>query len=74
MFTLLSIQQMASTANGSAIRCLIMADNTTDPLPENGGSVSGMQETQTFLPGTVALTPAFNVAMVGNNGEWGAWS
>lgn len=78
MFTLLSIQQTAggTTENptGTAVRCIILADNTTDPLPESGADISGLSLYQSFLPGTVALTPVFNIAMVGNNGEWGAWS
>lgn len=78
MFTLLSIQQVADATpqnvNGRAIRCIILADNTTDPLPATGASVEHMGNSQTFLPGSIAITPVFDVAMVGNNGKWGAWT
>lgn len=77
MFRLISIQQTegatVSNVDGRAIRCIILADNTTDTLPATGEDVDGMGDDQEFLPGSVAITPAFNLAMVGNNGEWGAW-
>lgn len=78
MFTLLSIQQTEDATpqnvNGRAIRCMILADNTTDALPDTGANVEHMGDDQTFMPGSIAITPAFDVAMVGNNGEWGEWS
>lgn len=78
MFQLLSIQQTknATTKNvdGEAIRCVILADNTSDTLPENGQNVDGMGDDQIFMPGSIAVTPSFNLAMVDNNGEWGDWS
>ena len=78
MFRLISIQQTAdaSPANvgGRAIRCIILADNTTDALPSSGSEVVGMRNDQAFLPGTIAITTAFDLAMVGNDGEWGDWS
>lgn len=46
MFTLLSIQQIADAtpqnADGRAIRCLILAYNTTDALPTTGQNVEHM--------------------------------
>lgn len=78
MFQLLSIQQTknATTKNvdGEAIRCVILADNTSDTLPETGKDVKDMGDDQTFLPGSIAVTPSFNLAMVDNNGKWGDWS
>ena len=78
MFTLLSIQQTADATprnvDGRAIRCLILADNTADPLPSTGQNVEHMGDDQAFLPGSIAITTAFDVAMVGNDGEWGTWS
>lgn len=78
MFTLLSIQQTADAtpqnAGGRAIRCLILADNTTDTLPTTGQNVEHMGDDQTFMPGSIAITPAFDVAMFGNDGKWGAWA
>ena len=78
MFTLLSIQQIADAtpqnADGRAIRCLILADNTTDTLPTTGQNVEHMGDGQTFMPGSIAITPDFDVAIVKNNGEWGDWS
>ena len=78
MYTLLSIQQTVDATpqnvGGRAIRCLILADSTTDALPENGQNVNGMGDDQTFLPGSIAITPSFDVAMVGNDGKWGAWA
>ena len=78
MFTLLSIQQIADAtpqnADGRAIRCLILADNTTDTLPATGQNVEHMGDDQTFMPGSIAITPALDVAMVGNDGQRGAWA
>lgn len=78
MFTLQSIQQTEEATpqnvNGRAIRCMILADNTTDALPDTGASVEHMGDDQTFMPGSIAITPAFDVAMVGNDGKWGEWS
>lgn len=78
MFRLISIQQTADASTehvgGRAIRCIILADNTTDALPSSGSEVVGMQDDQVFLPGTIAITTGFDLAMVGNDGEWGDWS
>ena len=78
MFTLLSIQQTADAtpqnADGRAIRCLILADNTTDTLPTTGQNVEHMGDDQTFMSGSIAITPDFDVAIVKNNGEWGDWA
>ena len=78
MFKLLSIQQIQDATpqnvDGRAIRCIILADNTSDTLPENGQNVDGMGDDQTFMPGSIAVTPSFNLAMVNNSGEWGDWS
>lgn len=78
MFTLLSIQQTADATpqnvDGRAIRCLILADNTTDTLPTTGQNVEHMGDDQTFMPGSIAITPDFDVAIVKNNGEWGDWA
>ena len=77
MFRLISVQQVedATPQNvaGRAIRCIILADNTSEPLPTNGEGVTHMGDDQAFLPGSIAITPAFDMAMVGNDGEWGAW-
>lgn len=78
MFRLISVQQIedATPQNvaGRAIRCIILADNTTDALPENGANVENMVPDQHFLPGSIAITPDFDVAIVKNNGEWGDWA
>ena len=78
MFTLLSIQQTADATpqnvDGRAIRCLILADNTTDALPTTGQNVEHMGDDKTFMPGSIAITPDFDVAIVKNNGEWGDWA
>lgn len=77
MFRLLSIQQTIgeSTASpsGQSIRCTILADNTTDALPTSGSDVVGVQPTVLIAPGSVAVTPAGNIAVMGNESEWGAW-
>lgn len=77
MFRLLSIQQTigAYTANpsGKSIRCTILADNTTDPLPTSGEEITGGQYGVLVAPGSVAVTPAGSIAIMGNESEWGAW-
>lgn len=78
MFRVISIQQIANATvdnvDGEAIRCIILADNTSDPLPTNGEGVTHMGDDQAFLPGSIAITPDFDVAIVKNNGEWGDWA
>ena len=78
MFRLISVQQIedATPQNvaGRAIRCIILADNTSDPLPTSGESVTHMGDDQAFLPGSIAITPDFDAAIVKNNGEWGDWA
>lgn len=77
MFRLISIQQtdddLKLNPSERPIRCLILADNTTDPLPEDGTNVDGMYPGQKFMPGSVAITTALDIAVIGNNGEWGDW-
>lgn len=78
MFRVISIQQIVDATvdnvDGEAIRCIMLADNTTDTLPQNGANVENMASDQHFLPGSIAITPDFDVAIVKNNGEWGDWA
>lgn len=78
MFRVISIQQIVNATvdnfDGEAIRCIMLADNTTDALPQNGADVENMAPDQRFLPGSIAITPDFDVAIVKNNGEWGDWA
>lgn len=77
MFKLISIQQVADAtpenSDGRAIRCLILADNTTDTLPTIGSDVDGMGDDQEFLPGSICVAPDFSVCVMQNNGTWGEW-
>ena len=77
MFRLISIQQtdddLKLNPSERPIRCLILADNTTDPLPTDGTSVDGMYTGQKFMSGSVAITTALDIAVVGNNGQCGDW-
>lgn len=76
MVSLLSIQSSkASTTypNGYAVRCTLLADDTSTPLPTTGGGVAGMQEYTEIAPGSVAVTPAGDIAIMDNSGEWGLW-
>lgn len=78
MFRVISIQQIVDATvdnvDGEAIRCIILADNTSDALPVNGVNVENMAPDQRFLPGSIAITPDFDVVIVKNNGEWGDWA
>lgn len=76
MISLLSIQATkASTTypNGYAARCTLLADDTTTPLPTTGEGIIGMSQYTEISPGSVAVTPAGNVAIMDNAGEWGSW-
>lgn len=77
MFRLISIQQTEDNLeidpSKRPVRCTILADNTTDPLPEDGTGVENMHDGQKFMPGSVAITQKAEIAIVGNSGEWGEW-
>lgn len=77
MFRLISIQQTegatVSNVDGRAIRCIILADNTTDTLPATGADVDGMGDDQEFLPGSICVAPDFSICVMQNNGTWGEW-
>ena len=78
MFRLISIQQIVYgnelNPEKHPYRCVILADNTTDALPSDGGGVVGMNSGQKILPGSIAVTPALDVSVMGNDGEWGGWN
>lgn len=77
MFRVLNILQTKGNSvdypSGKGVRCVILADNTTGALPTTGENVDGLKKEQNILPGSVAITTGFNVAIMGNDGEWGEW-
>ncbi len=54
-------------------RCNILADSMEEVLPKVGDEVEGMNQNLTVAPGSVAITPAGDIAIMGNNREWGEW-
>lgn len=77
MFKLVDVYEVdnfiARNPSDRPIRCRIQADNTTDPLPKDGTDVEGMEIGQKILPGSYVYTPNFDIAIMGNDGEWGDW-
>lgn len=76
MFRLISIQQINDgtdqNPSNRPYRCTILSDDTSAP-PVDGTNVEGMHPGQTILPGSVCITPALDIAIMGNDGEWGEW-
>ena len=77
MFRALNILQTKGDSvdypSGKGVRCVILADDTAETLPTTGENVDGLKTEQDILPGSVAITTGFNVAIMGNDGEWGEW-
>lgn len=76
MFRLISIQQINNGTDqdpsNRPYRCTILSDDTSAP-PVDGTNVEGMHPGQTILPGSVCITPALDIAIMGNDGKWGEW-
>ena len=62
---------------GEGILGEFLADSKEDTLPTEiewkraslGDTFKGK-----ILPGSICYTPAYDVCIMGNNGEWGAWN
>lgn len=76
MFRLISIQQINDGTDqdpsNRPYRCTILSDDTSAP-PVDGANVEGMHPGQIILPGSICVTPALDIAIMGNDGEWGEW-
>lgn len=68
-----TIDASVDAPSGEGVRCLIMADNTDEALPTDGGKVDGLKPGQFIDTGSIAVTPFLNIAICGNNREWGEW-
>lgn len=78
MIRLLSVQdrfwtKTSDNPSGNAIRCTLLADTTSEALPATGEGVINMSDETVINPGSVAITPAGDVAIMANNREWGEW-
>lgn len=78
MIRLLSVQDRFYTVtdenpSGDMARCTLLADGTDEPLPLTGEGVADMTDSTSIAPGSVAITPAGDVAIMANNREWGEW-
>ena len=74
MFRLLNISKATSrNSMNQLIRCTILADGTTDPLPLTGEDIEGLMDDTEISYGSVAITPNGDIASMGNDGQWGNW-
>lgn len=77
MFRLISIHQINNGPDNNPsnrpYRCTILADDASASPPVDGGEIDGMLPGQKILPGSVCITPALDIAIMGNDGKWGEW-
>ena len=58
-------------ASGGTLEFL--ADSKEDELPTEMDQVEGVNMTGPIRAGSICYTPAADVAIMGNDGKWGAW-
>ena len=70
MVTLLDIQR---TYSSGEMRLELLADSKEDTLPTLIADVPGLTGAGSITPGSVCYTPALDMCVMGNNGQWGPW-
>ena len=70
MVTLLDIQR---TYSSGEMRLELLADSKEDTLPTLIADVPGLTGAGRITPGSVCYTPALDMCVMGNNGQWGPW-
>lgn len=54
--------------------CLkLLADSKEDTLPTLIADVPGLTGAGSITPGSICYTPALDMCVMGNNGQWGPW-
>lgn len=71
MVTLLDIQR---TYSSGEMRLELLADSKEDTLPTLIADVPGLTGAGSITPGSICYTPALDMCVMGNNGQWGAWN
>lgn len=70
MVTLLDIQR---TYSSGEMRLELLADSKEDTLPTLIADVPGLTGAGSITPGSICYTPALDMCVMGNNGQWGPW-
>lgn len=71
MVTLLDIKR---TYSDGGMRLLLLADSKEDTLPTLLSDIDGLSGAGSITPGSICYTPALDMCVMGNNGQWGAWN
>nr|DAG58289.1 MAG TPA: hypothetical protein [Caudoviricetes sp.] len=56
------------------MRLEFLADSKEDTLPTLIADVPGLTGAGSITPGSICYTPALDMCVMGNNGQWGAWN
>ena len=70
MIKVLVIVQLKPLKN---IRLKLLADSKDDVLPTLVKDVPGITGDEAIDAGSICITPAMDVCIMGNNGKWGEW-
>lgn len=71
MVRLLDIKR---TYSDGGMRLLLLADSKEDTLPTLLSDIDGLSGAGSITPGSIFYTPALDMCVMGNNGQWGAWN
>lgn len=71
MVRLLDIKR---TYSDGGMRLLLLADSKEDTLPTLLSDIDGLSGAGSITPGSICYTPALDMCVMGNNGQWGAWN
>lgn len=70
MVRLLDIKR---TYSDGGMRLLLLADSKEDTLPTLLSDIDGLSGAGSITPGSICYTPALDMCVMGNNGQWGPW-
>lgn len=70
MVTALEIVQ---TRPQKKLRLKLLADSKEEKLPTKVKEIEGMSGEEEVDKGSICITPAMDVCIMGNNGKWGEW-
>lgn len=61
------------TYSDRGMRLELLADSKEDTLPTLIADVPGLTGAGNITPGSICYTPALDMCIMGNNGQWGPW-
>lgn len=61
------------TYSDGGMRLLLLADSKEDTLPTLLSDIDGLSGAGSITPGSICYTPALDMCVMGNNGQWGPW-